>query len=44
MAKACLDSSVLAPFLPEPESDNPCAFPPLDSAVLDPHSEKYFNE
>ena len=44
MAKAGLDSSVLAPFLPEPESDHPHAFPPLDSAVLDPHSEEYFNK
>ena len=44
MAKAGLDSSVLAPFLPELESDHPHDFPPLDSAVLDPHSEKYFNE
>ena len=35
-----LDSFVLAPFLPELESDHPHAFPPLDSAVLDPHSEK----
>ena len=44
MAKAGLDSSVLAPFLPEPESDHPHEFPPLDSAVLDPHSQEYFNE
>ena len=44
MAKAGLDSSVLAPFLPEPESDHPHEFPPLDSAVLDPHSEEYFNK
>ena len=43
-AKAGLDSSVLAPFLLEPESDYPDEFPPLDSAVLDPHSEEYFNE
>ena len=39
-----LDSSVLAPFLPEPESDHSHAFPPFDSAVLDPHSEEYFNK
>ena len=38
MAKAGLDSSVLAPFLPKPESDHPHTFPPLDSAVFDPHS------
>ena len=44
MAKAGLDSSVLAPFLPELESDHPHAFPPLESAVLDPHSEEYFNK
>ena len=44
MAKAGLDSSVLAPFLPKPESDHPYAFLPLDSAVLDPHSEEYFNK
>ena len=28
----------------EPESDHPHAFPPLDSAVFDPHSEEYFNK
>ena len=44
MAKAGLDSSVLAPFLPELESDHLHAFPPLASAVLDPHSEEYFNK
>ena len=44
MAKAGLDSSVLALFLPEPESDHPHEFPSLDSAVLDPYSEEYFNE
>ena len=31
-------------LLYEPESDHPHAFPLLDSAVLDPHSEKHFNE
>ena len=44
MAKTGLDSSVLASFLPELESDHPHAFPPLDSAVLDSHSEEYFNK
>ena len=44
MAKARLDSSVLAPILPEPESDHPHAFPPLDFSVIDPHSEEYFNK
>ena len=44
MAKAGLDSSVLASFLPEPESDHPHAFPPLDFAILDLHSEEYFNK
>ena len=44
MARAGLDSSVLSPFLPEPESDHPHAFPPTDSGGLDPHSEEYFNK
>ena len=44
MAKAGLDSSVLVPFLPEPESDHPHAYPPLHSAVFHPHSEEYLNE
>ena len=42
MAKAGLDSSLLAPFLPEPESDHPHEFPPLDSTVLDPHSQEFY--
>ena len=44
LARAGLDSSVLSPFLPEPESDHPHAFPPTDSGGLDPHSEEYFNK
>ena len=39
-----LDSSILSPFLPEPESDHPHAFPPTDSGGLDPHSDEYFNK
>ena len=44
MARAGLDSSILSPFLPEPESDHPHAFPPTDSGGLEPHSEEYFNK
>ena len=44
LARTGLDSSVLSPFLPEPESDHPHAFPPTDSGGLDPHSEEYFNK
>ena len=42
MAKARLDSFILAPFLPEPKSDQPHAFPLLDFTVLHPHSEEYY--
>ena len=44
MTCAGLDSSILSPFLPEPESDHPHAFPPTDSGGLDPHSDEYFNK
>ena len=44
MTRACLDSSILSPFLPEPESDHPHAFPPTDSGGLDPHSDEYFKK
>ena len=44
MTCAGLDSSILSPFLPEPESDHPHAFPPTDSGGLDPHSAEYFNK
>ena len=44
MAHAGLDSSILSPFLPEPESDHPHAFLPTDSGGLDPHSKEYFTK
>ena len=44
MTHVGLDSSILSPFLPEPESDHPHAFPPTDSGGLDPNSDEYFNK
>ena len=40
MAQAGLDSSILSPFLPEPDLD----IPPVENVGLDPHSEEYFQK
>ena len=49
MAQAGLDSSILSPFLPEPDLDPPHVFPPpplspVENAGLDPHAEEYFQK
>ena len=44
MAQAGLDSSILSPFLPEPDLDPPHIFPPVENVGLDPHSEDYFQK
>ena len=44
MAQAGLDSSVLSPFLPEPDLDPPNIFPSVENVDLDPHSEGYFQK
>ena len=42
MARAGLDSSILSPFLSEPDLDHPNAMPPPEGAYLDPYSDEYF--
>ena len=44
MAQAGLDSSLLSPFLPQPDLDPPHIFPPVENVGLDPHSEEYFQK
>ena len=44
MAQAGLDSSILSPFLPEPDLDPPHMFPPVENVGLDPHFEEYFQK
>ena len=44
MAQASLDSSILSPFLPEPDLDPPHIFPPVENVGFDPHSEEYFQK
>ena len=44
MAQAGSDSSILSPFLPEPDLDPPHIFPPVENAGLDPHSDEYFQK
>ena len=44
MAQDGLDSSILSPFLPEPDLDPPHIFPPVENVGLDPHSEEYFQK
>ena len=44
MAQAGLDSSLLHPFLSEPDLDHPDALPPTGGVFLDPHSEEYFDK
>ena len=41
MARAWLDSSILSPFLPEPDLDHPNAMPSPESSYLDPNSVEY---
>ena len=44
MAQAGLDSSILSPFLSEPDLDHPNAMPPPEGSYLDPNSEEYFQK
>ena len=44
MQQSGLDSSILSPFLPEPDTDHPNIFPPTSAAHLDPHSEEYYQK
>ena len=44
MAQAGLDSSILSPFLPEPDLDPPHISPPVENVGLDPHSEDHFQK
>ena len=44
MARAGLDSSILSPFLPEPDLDHPEALPPTGQVYLDPYSDEYFDK
>ena len=44
MARAGLDSSILSPFLPEPDLDYPEALPPTGGVHLDPYSDEYFDK
>ena len=44
MAQAGLDSSILSPFLSEPDLDHPNAMPPPEGAYLDPYSDEYFDQ
>ena len=44
MIQAGLDSSILAPFLPEPDIPHPSAFPPTSPIHLDPKSDEYFEK
>ena len=42
--KTGLDSSILSPFLPEPDLDYPNAIPPPEGAYLDPNSDEYIQQ
>ena len=42
MARAGLHSSILSPFLSEPDLDHTNAIPPPEGAYLDPYSDEYF--
>ena len=42
MARAGLHSSILSPFLSEPDLDHLNAMPPPEGADLDPYSDEYF--
>ena len=42
MARTRLDSSILSPFLSEPDFDHPDAMPPPEDAYLVPYSDEYF--
>ena len=44
MQQSGLDSSILSPFLPEPDIDHPNMFPPTSTVHLDPHSEEYYQK
>ena len=44
MVWAGLDSSILSPFLPEPDLDHPEALPLTEGVYLDPYSDEYFDK
>ena len=44
MQQSGLDSSILSPFLPEPDTDHPNMFPPTSTVHLDSHSEEYYQK
>ena len=44
MVQAGLDSSILAPFLLEPDIPHPSELPPTDPIHLDPKSDEYFEK
>ena len=44
MARAGLDSSILSPFLPEPDLDHPDALPTTGGVYLDPYANEYFDK
>ena len=44
MVQAGLDSSILAPFLLEPDIPHPSEFPPTGPIHLDPKSDEYFEK
>ena len=44
MAQAGLDSSLLHPFLSEPDLDHPDTLSPTCGVYLDPHSDEYFDK
>ena len=44
MHQSGLDSSILSPFLPEPDIDHPNIFLPSGDVHLDPYSEEYFQK
>ena len=44
IVQAGLDSSILAPFLPEPDIPHPSELPPTDPIHLDPKSGEYFEK
>ena len=39
-----LDSSILSPFLPEPDTDHSNIFPPTIAVHLDHHSDEYYQK
>ena len=44
MGQAGLDSSILSPFLSEPDLDHPKTMPPPEGLYLDANSEEYFQK